>query len=373
MPKACDARTEGPRDRVAAMFAPLAKAKLIAADELGDLYKDLLEFLEDEVVDVPHIAKYHAKFIAHAVAAELVTLAAIAAAMEPLKEATLVKPDVAIDGRAGAAFMFVAIIQELAKVESCGEAGAKRLFDASKLDIASLLPEGAQSESAAVSLLDAGGVTFLAPEKGNALKAEAAKAASDAMKQQLTGLETYLTSGVLAPPAEGADGSAGVADAIRYIDENCSSALEAENIEPKSAKIERIVMRCVLEAGLGDEALDKAAPKLCKQIERCAKLLQKCTASSASESKRLYKQASCLYEVQHFCFNKEWPSGLIKKLFYNLYETDVVFEDAYGVWREDVVDTTPGKDRALFQVNEFLQWLDEAAEEGEGEEEVASP
>ena len=34
---------------------------------------------------------------------------------------------------------------------------------------------------------------------------------------------------------------------------------------------------------------------------------------------------------------------------------------------EDVNDTTPGKDRALFQVNEFLQWLDEAAEE-EGEE-----
>ena len=38
------------------------------------------------------------------------------------------------------------------------------------------------------------------------------------------------------------------------------------------------------------------------------------------------------------------------------------------MWREDVVDSTPGKDKALFQVNEFLQWLDEAAEEGDGEE-----
>ena len=54
-----------------------------------------------------------------------------------------------------------------------------------------------------------------------------------------------------------------------------------------------------------------------------------------------------------------------KKVFYSLYETDIIFEDAYVVWREDVVDDTPGKDRALFQVNEFLQWLSDIAEEGE--------
>ena len=128
---------------------------------------------------------------------------------------------------------------------------------------------------------------------------------------------------------------------------------------------------------------------------------------------RLVKQVGCVYEVQAFCHEHQWPTGLVKKLFYNLYETDIIFEDAYGVWREDVSDATPGKDKALFQaraaaghshrhiahmlvygawllsvvldvdscvclsvrlcvpsqVNEFLQWLDEAVEEdGEGEE-----
>ncbi|KOO53292.1 eukaryotic translation initiation factor 4 gamma 2 [Chrysochromulina tobinii] len=53
---------------------------------------------------------------------------------------------------------------------------------------------------------------------------------------------------------------------------------------------------------------------------------------------------------------------LMKKVFYNLYETDIIFEDAYVVWREDVVDETPGKNTALFQVNEFLQWLSIANE-----------
>jgi len=125
--------------------------------------------------------------------------------------------------------------------------------------------------------------------------------------------------------------------------------------------VSRAVMRCVLEAAV-DKDETPSATKICKQIERCAKLLKKCTQHNEA-SKHLMKQAGCLYEVQAFCFAKSWPPGLMKKLFYNLYETDVVFEDAYGVWREDVNDVTPGKDKALFQVNEFLQWLDEAVED----------
>jgi len=92
-------------------------------------------------------------------------------------------------------------------------------------------------------------------------------------------------------------------------------------------------------------------------------LSSRTAGAAAAPAVRLLKQAGCLYEVQAFCGSRGWPHGLIKKLFYNLYETDVVFEDAYGVWREDVNDATPGKDKALFQVNEFLQWLDEAAED----------
>ena len=63
--------------------------------------------------------------------------------------------------------------------------------------------------------------------------------------------------------------------------------------------------------------------------------------------------------MQDYCVRKDWPEKLMKKLFYQLYENDVILEEAYGVWREDTTDTTPGKDKALFQVNEFLQWLDE--------------
>ena len=91
--------------------------------------------------------------------------------------------------------------------------------------------------------------------------------------------------------------------------------------------------------------------------------------AQASQAEAIRAQTASLYEVQAFCARKGWPQNLIKKVFYHLYETDIVFEDAYSVWREDVSDETPGKDKALFQVNEFLQWLAEAAEEGdEGDE-----
>ena len=93
-----------------------------------------------------------------------------------------------------------------------------------------------------------------------------------------------------------------------------------------------------------------------KQLDYCNKLLKRClkASSEAPESTlgvklRLVKQAGCLYEVQAFCHHFFWPAGLMKKVFYHLYEADIVFEDAYGVWLEDVNDPTPGKDNALFQ------------------------
>ena len=142
LPKACDARTDGPREKVGAMLAPLAKSKLLLPEEVTSYFKDSLEFLEDEICDVPHIAKYQSGFIAHAVAAGLVTLADIADALGPLVEAELVKADAAVAGCKGAAYMLVQILRDMKAIDGCGEAGAKAAFEAAKLDVATLMPPG---------------------------------------------------------------------------------------------------------------------------------------------------------------------------------------------------------------------------------------
>jgi hypothetical protein len=283
----------------------------------------------------------------------------LAQALEPLVEARLVKDDMAVDGQAGAAFLFVDVVRRIAATDGVGEAGAKGISDASRVDISALLPADKKNDAAALSLMTAAGVTFLDPKLAESVREKEAANAAQAFTKQLDALSAYLRSGVLAySESEGT----GPTEAIAWLDANFPQAAQAD------AKVARVVMSCVLEtAAAGDESADRPlAPKLCKQIERCAKLLKKCTADE-KEPRSLTKQAGCLFEVQAFCHKLQWPQGLIKKVFYQMYETDVVFEDAFGVWREDLTDETPGKDKALIQVNEFLQWLDEAAEEEDGE------
>ena len=107
-----------------------------------------------------------------------------------------------------------------------------------------------------------------------------------------------------------------------------------------------------------------SSTKISNAIKERAKLLRK-FSHVGKEAEQMKLQAASLYEVQAYCARKEWPEKLIKKVFYQLYENDVIVEEAYGTWREDTTDTTPGKNQALFQVNEFLQWLETTEEEGE--------
>jgi hypothetical protein len=372
LPKACDARNDTPRDRVCEMLGPLFKAKLLLPAEVETLFRDSLEFLEDEVVDVPHIAHYYARFLGASIAAELLPLAFLADALAPLVDATLVKPDAAVAGHAGAAFLLVEVLRALKR--EVGEERCASLYQAASLDVLALLPTERRTDAAASELLGAAELSFVDPGLAEAVKKAAAEASLEAVRAQLEALDAHLSSGVLAPSADGAADGADEAGAdggldavVKWLDERVSADVQSDD------KVARVVMRCVLNAASADDA--PSAQKICKQIERCGKVLKKVTAAPSSAaatashaaSLRIMKQAGCLYEVQAFCHAKNWPNALMKKLFYNLYETDVVFEDAYGVWREDVTDQTPGKDKALFQVNEFLQWLDEAAED-DGEE-----
>lgn len=388
MPKACDARTDAPRERLCELLAPLHKAGMLEPKELQTFFTDGLEFLEDETVDVPRVAFHYALFIAHAAAAELVPLAVLGSALLPLVDARLCKPDESIGGEVGAAFLLAEVLRQLKGLPSVGGAKAKTMYMSARLSdvVLSLLPEANRSDAAAAKLFTAAGIQDLDPQLTEAASKAEAAASAEAVRSQLEALETFLNKGILTPSAEdiaketsasagkegkngkeGKEGEEGeeertdpVTDAkldeiSKWIDETLDPSLQSDD------KVARAVMRAVLNAAV-TKGEAPTAQRICMQIKRCSKLLKKCTQSTAAPI-RLVKQAGCLYEVQAFCFAKEWPAGLMKKVFYNLYDTDVVFEDAYGVWREDVNDVTPGKDKALFQVNEFLSWLEEALEE----------
>lgn len=48
-----------------------------------------------------------------------------------------------------------------------------------------------------------------------------------------------------------------------------------------------------------------------------------------------------------------------------LYDTDVVEEEAWMQWREEINDLEPGKGDALVALNEYLNWMETAEDEDE--------
>jgi len=80
-------------------------------------------------------------------------------------------------------------------------------------------------------------------------------------------------------------------------------------------------------------------------------------------------QLAAVYALQVFAFSRSFPKGLLLRWFVALYEADVVDERVFLKWKEDVNDTYPGKGKALFQVNQWLTWLEEAESEEDDEDE----
>lgn len=67
------------------------------------------------------------------------------------------------------------------------------------------------------------------------------------------------------------------------------------------------------------------------------------------------------------CFS--FLSGMLLRWFTALYELNVIEEDSFIRWKEDITEVYPGKGKALFQVNTWLTWLQEAESEDEEDEE----
>ena len=48
--------------------------------------------------------------------------------------------------------------------------------------------------------------------------------------------------------------------------------------------------------------------------------------------------------------------GMLLRLFIAFYDLEIIEEDAYLRWKEDINDVYPGKGKALFQVYIFLNF-----------------
>lgn len=79
-------------------------------------------------------------------------------------------------------------------------------------------------------------------------------------------------------------------------------------------------------------------------------------------------QLVAIYVLQTFCYTNEFPKGMLLRWFKALYDLGVIEEEAFLRWKEDLSELYPGKGSALFQVNTYLTWLEEAESEEEEED-----
>jgi len=75
-----------------------------------------------------------------------------------------------------------------------------------------------------------------------------------------------------------------------------------------------------------------------------------------------HKQRHYITAIQLFANELDHPVGLMTALFNNFYVDEVILEDAYFSWQDDIEDTTPGKDKAIREVGKWLSWLTQAPE-----------
>lgn len=66
-----------------------------------------------------------------------------------------------------------------------------------------------------------------------------------------------------------------------------------------------------------------------------------------------------IYVLQSFCHAAGFPKGMLLRWFTALYDLEVVEEESFMRWKEDLNDVYPGKGQALFQVNTYLTWLEQ--------------
>jgi hypothetical protein len=138
----------------------------------------------------------------------------------------------------------------------------------------------------------------------------------------------------------------------------------------------RAVAACAL-AGLAEPT----STEWCSDAEVGACLKALCSGK-ASTDKAAGVLVACQLHYAKLGFPKAPPltkevgarkPPLFEKLLFKLYEAEVVEEVSVNAWRyaddDDKSDEAVGKTDALFNVSEFLKWLDEPPAEDESEEE----
>lgn len=235
--------------------------------------------------------------------------------------------------------VFLQVLQRLAK--SMGSDELKATFDASNnLKMVDFVPEESQNDESLVNILDEYQVSFLMP---------------------LLSVQQDMRKQLSSDP----DPNSFLQWVNKSVDHSFFDKSDFINI------LFSTIMKYIVGQTTFQDASNLSAQPDKRQTEAERELVDKFKLvfkPFVQDNSKL--QLSAVYALQVFCHDLGFPKGLLLRSFVNFYELDIMDEQAYLKWKEDVNDSLPGKGKALFQVNQWLTWLEEAeSEEDEDDDE----
>uniref|UniRef100_W5KS63 Eukaryotic translation initiation factor 4 gamma 2 n=1 Tax=Astyanax mexicanus TaxID=7994 RepID=W5KS63_ASTMX len=309
------------KEHLSSLIHALRTEGLITGESFMQAFLNVLDQCPKLEDDIPLVKSYLAQFAARAVIAELMSIADLA---HPLENGTHFP-------------LFLLCLQQTAKLKD--KEWLTDLFQQSKVNMQKMLPEIDQNKDRMLEILEGKGLSFLFP---------------------LMKLEKELLKQIKADPSP--------QSIYKWIKDNISPKLHTDkgfvNILMTS------FLQYISHEVYTPETEEQLSAPSKEQLDQEKQLL---LAFKPVMQKFLHDhvdlQVSALYALQVHCNAKAFPKGMLLRYFVNFYDMEIIEEEAFLAWKEDITQEFPGKGKALFQVNQWLTWL-ETAEEEESEEEA---
>ncbi|XP_032415694.1 eukaryotic translation initiation factor 4 gamma 2a, partial [Xiphophorus hellerii] len=313
-------RSDEDKENASKLIHALSTEGVISRESLLPAFLRVLDQSPKIEEEIPLVKSYLAQFAARAVIADLVSIDDLAHQLEN-----------------GTHFpLFLLCLQQMVRLKDKDWLGD--LFQQSKVNMQKMLPEIDQNKDRMLEILEGKGLGFLFP---------------------LMKLEKELLKQIKVDPSP--------QSIYKWIKDNISPKLHTDK-GFVNILVTSLLQYIAYEINPDDDEEQLAAPSKEQLDEEKQQLLSFKPVLQKFLHDHINLQVSALYALQVHCNTKSFPKGMLLRYFVNLYDMEIVEEEAFLSWKEDITEEYPGKGKALFQVNQWLTWL-ETAEEEESEEE----
>ncbi|XP_067352574.1 eukaryotic translation initiation factor 4 gamma 2a isoform X2 [Channa argus] len=312
-------RSDEDKEHASSLIHVLCTEGLVTGENLMQAFLSVLDQCPKIEEEVPLVKSYLAQFAARAIVADLVNIADLAHQLEN-----------------GLHFpLFLLCLQQMVRLKD--REWLADLFQQSKINMQKMLPEIDQNKDRMLEILEGKGLSFLFP---------------------LMKLEKELLKQIKVDPSP--------QSIYKWIKDNIAPKLHTDK-GFVNILVTSFLQYIAYETNPDDDEEQLAAPSKEQLDEEKQQLLSFKPVMQKFLHDHIDLQVSALYALQVHCNAKAFPKGMLLRYFVYFYDMEIIEEEAFLSWKEDVTQEYPGKGKALFQVNQWLTWL-ETAEEEESED-----